>query len=78
MKRCKAELRGQKQTLPLMYESSVFVRYSKGQPYIQQALITGPADTPYDSGCFLFDVYWYRNKTRDTDSFAPHADTRRY
>ena len=66
VKRCKAELRGQKQTLPLMYESSVFVRYSKGQPYIQQALITGPADTPYDSGCFLFDVYWYRNTN------APH------
>ncbi len=24
---------------------------------IMQVLITGPAGTPYDNGCFLFDIY---------------------
>jgi len=23
-----------------------------------QALITGPSDTPYSGGCFLFDIYF--------------------
>jgi baculoviral IAP repeat-containing protein 6 len=43
--------------LPIDYESSIFVRADEDNPMIIRALITGPVDTPYDSGCFIFDIY---------------------
>lgn len=43
--------------LPIDYDSSIFVRVDDDNPMIIRALITGPVDTPYDSGCFIFDIY---------------------
>jgi ubiquitin-protein ligase len=43
--------------LPIDYDSSIFVRADEDNPMIIRALITGPVDTPYDSGCFIFDIY---------------------
>lgn len=40
---------------PLHYNSSVFVRYDENNPAVIRVLITGPDDTPYDNGCFIFD-----------------------
>jgi hypothetical protein len=57
MTRIMRELRALKMSLPLCCGSSVFLRHDKKRPYIIQALISGPEDTPYDSGLFLFDVY---------------------
>ena len=51
------ELRKLRTSLPLEAGSSIFVRYDKARPYLMQALITGPAGTPYEGGCFLFDIY---------------------
>lgn len=51
------ELRTLRRALPLNASSSVFLRYDKKRIHVVQALITGPTDTPYDSGCFLFDIY---------------------
>lgn len=51
------ELRSLRRSLPMNFGSSVFLRYDKRQAYVMQVLITGPGDTPYDSGCFLFDLY---------------------
>lgn len=57
IKRVMRELRGLKKSLPIGFESSIFLRYDKSKPFVIQVLITGPHDTPYDSGAFLFDVY---------------------
>lgn len=43
------------QESPIHYDSSVFIRYDENTPSVIRVMITGPDDTPYDSGCFLFD-----------------------
>ncbi|KAG1667328.1 Baculoviral IAP repeat-containing protein 6 [Nymphon striatum] len=45
-------------SLPLSYNSSVFVRCDQDRLDIMKVLITGPSDTPYANGCFEFDVYF--------------------
>lgn len=45
-------------SLPLSYSSTVFVRCDNDRLDIMKVLITGPADTPYANGCFVFDVYF--------------------
>lgn len=45
-------------SLPISYESSVFVRVDPNHMDVLQVLIAAPDDTPYASGCFLFDVYF--------------------
>uniref|UniRef100_A0A7S4P9W7 UBC core domain-containing protein n=1 Tax=Paramoeba aestuarina TaxID=180227 RepID=A0A7S4P9W7_9EUKA len=42
--------------LPLHPDSSVFVRVDENTPTAMQALVVGPAGTPYAQGCFLFDI----------------------
>ena len=44
-------------SLPLNYNSSVFVRYDENNIQLIKALIIGPENTPYENGCFLFDIY---------------------
>ncbi|QKF93649.1 ubiquitin-conjugating enzyme E2 [Fadolivirus algeromassiliense] len=44
-------------SLPIYYESSIFVRVDENDNSRIKVLITGPDGTPYDSGCFIFDVY---------------------
>lgn len=56
-KRVMRELRSLRATLPREFESSIFLRYDKARPYVMQAAIAGPHDTPYDSGLFVFDIY---------------------
>lgn len=53
----RAEIRGMKTSLPVFFGSSVILRADKARPYVMQAIIFAPHDTPYDSGCFLFDIY---------------------
>jgi baculoviral IAP repeat-containing protein 6 len=43
--------------LPLYVESSVFLCVDENRLDVMQCLITGPSNTPYESGCFLFDIY---------------------
>ncbi|KAF4678364.1 ubiquitin-conjugating enzyme E2 Ze [Perkinsus chesapeaki] len=43
-------------SLPLHPESSIFVAYDDRRTDLLRALITGPADTPYENGCFVFDI----------------------
>mmetsp|Transcript_20704 Transcript_20704/g.79382 ORF Transcript_20704/g.79382 Transcript_20704/m.79382 type:complete len:213 (-) Transcript_20704:188-826(-) len=42
--------------MPLHPSSSVFLRVDSERVNCMRALITGPANTPYANGCFLFDV----------------------
>lgn len=44
--------------LPLSFSSSVFVRVDEQKATLWRALITGPEDTPYSCGCFIFDMYF--------------------
>ena len=43
--------------LPIFFESSVFVKVDQQDSRKIKVLITGPDNTPYDSGCFIFDVF---------------------
>eukprot|EP01118_Nematostelium_gracile_P005464 TRINITY_DN1731_c0_g1_i1.p1 TRINITY_DN1731_c0_g1~~TRINITY_DN1731_c0_g1_i1.p1 ORF type:complete len:632 (-),score=167.22 TRINITY_DN1731_c0_g1_i1:3320-5104(-) len=45
-------------SLPLNLSSSIFVRVDEERMDLMQALITGPCDTPYDSGCFQFNIFF--------------------
>ncbi len=42
-----------------MTEASVIlVRVDDANCFLWKALITGPEDTPYCGGCFIFDIYF--------------------
>jgi ubiquitin-protein ligase len=58
-KRLRVELPTFKQdgSLPIDYDSSIFVRVDESNPMIIRMLVTGPKDTPYDSSCMIFDFY---------------------
>lgn len=44
-------------SLATYYESSIFVRADENNIKCMRVMITGPDDTPYDCGVFMFDVY---------------------
>ena len=46
MRRVRSELRALKVSLPVFFGSSVLLRYDKARPYLMQALIFGPGETP--------------------------------
>lgn len=43
--------------LPISFSSAIFFRADEDDPRKMKFLITGPPNTPYDSGCFIFDLY---------------------
>ncbi|RYE14120.1 MAG: hypothetical protein EOP34_07290, partial [Rickettsiales bacterium] len=45
-----------RKSLPLNINASIFFRFSESNCANSQYIITGPTDTPYDSGCFLFEM----------------------
>lgn len=53
------EISNLKSNLPIHIGSSIFVKMINVR--CLRALITGPQDTPYDSGCFIFDIYLNKN-----------------
>jgi ubiquitin-protein ligase len=57
MKRIISEISSFKTGLPLNYESSIWIRISKTNMNLFTFLISGPKDTPYENGLFLFDVF---------------------
>jgi len=48
-------------SLPLSFSSTVFVRCAQSRMDVMKALITGPEGTPYENGCFEFDVFFPEN-----------------
>lgn len=44
-------------SLPLSWESGIFIRADEFRPDVMCALILGPAGTPYANGSFVFDIY---------------------
>lgn len=61
IKRLAKEYASLSNSLPIFYGSSIFVRINELDNRMIKVLITGPKDTPYDSGCFIFDVYTGNN-----------------
>lgn len=61
MSRLAKEIAGLQQLLPLNECSSVFVRVDEENVTLWRTLITGPEDTPYSCGCFIFDFYFPPN-----------------
>ena len=39
------------------FDSSIFVKINNSDMRSIRVLITGPKDTPYESGCFIFDIF---------------------
>lgn len=58
VKRLTKEIGSLKVDLPLNESSSVFVRVEETNITLWRVMITGPSDTPYANGCFVFDVYF--------------------
>jgi baculoviral IAP repeat-containing protein 6 len=44
-------------SLPLSLSSSIFVRVDSSRMHLWKALVTGPEETPYGCGCFVFDLH---------------------
>lgn len=44
-------------SLPISSSSSVFLRVDSRRMDVIKALITGPEGTPYEHGCFIFDIF---------------------
>ena len=55
-KRVHQEYQDLSRALPVSRSSSVILRANESKSYLARMLITGPEDTPYAHGCFLFDV----------------------
>lgn len=61
MMRIAQEISSLQKNLPLNEESTVWIRWDKEQLNKMQFLISGPKDTPYQDGLFLFDCYFPSN-----------------
>ena len=56
MKRILQEIQGLSKSLPINKDSSIFVKYDEENVGLFRFLIIGPKDTPYQDGCFLFEM----------------------
>jgi baculoviral IAP repeat-containing protein 6 len=52
------EVAGLGSTLPLNRSSSALVRIDEERAVLWSIMLTGPEDTPYDGGCFIFDAFF--------------------
>ncbi|WVQ77522.1 hypothetical protein IAR50_007208 [Cryptococcus sp. DSM 104548] len=43
--------------LPVAYHSTIFLRVDETRVDVLKAMITGPEGTPYENGCYLFDIF---------------------
>lgn len=57
IKRICQELLSLSKNLPLHPDGSIFLRYDSERVDLMRAMITGPKGTPYEHGCFIFDIY---------------------
>ena len=60
-KECKStlvrELGTYSTSLPLHYDTTILLRYDQDNIQRLKLLIIGPKDTPYENGCFEFDIF---------------------
>ena len=56
-KRLFQEMSSYQTNLPIEFGSSILVRAVEGSMDYLRVLIFGPQDTPYENGCFFFDIF---------------------
>lgn len=56
-KRLSQEIKFIKSNIPVHFNSTIAIRFDSTRPFIIKIIIFGPPETPYDSGCFEFDMY---------------------
>ncbi|WIA29416.1 hypothetical protein OEZ86_011919 [Tetradesmus obliquus] len=56
-----SEMAGIERLIDVSPASSIFVRVDDDNTFLWKALITGPEDTPYGGGCFVFDMFFPPN-----------------
>jgi|688.fasta_scaffold01586_3 ubiquitin-protein ligase len=56
-KRISQEIKFIKSNIPVHFNSTIAIRFDSTRPFIIKVIIFGPPETPYDSGCFEFDMY---------------------
>jgi ubiquitin-protein ligase len=57
LKRISTELPSLISNLPIDINASIFLIIDENNPRIMRSMITGPPNTPYDSCCYIFDIY---------------------
>jgi ubiquitin-protein ligase len=57
MRRISKEIATITTSLPLNASSSILVRVDESRNDVLRAMITGPEGTPYENGCFVFDIF---------------------
>jgi ubiquitin-protein ligase len=57
LKRISTEIPSLVSNLPINVDASIFLIIDENNPRAMRAMITGPPDTPYDSCCYIFDIY---------------------
>ena len=57
LKKIQKELASYINSLPMNYDSSIYVRYNPNNIRNIKALIIGPKNTPYENGCYIFDIF---------------------
>lgn len=55
-KRIIREFSSLQKSLPFNYETSIFLRYDENNMNKIKFMIIGPKDTPYQDGCYIFDM----------------------
>lgn len=66
--------------LPTAWGSSVFLRVDEDRVDAIKAMIIGPADTPYENGCFIFDIFLpieYNQSCPNVKFMTTHGGTQR-
>jgi ubiquitin-protein ligase len=68
-----SEISSLKSSLPLNWESSIWVRISKNKCNFISFLISGPKDTPYENGLFEFHAYFNNNYPTNNPNVLLHT-----
>jgi baculoviral IAP repeat-containing protein 6 len=68
-KRLAVELPSLRNSLSIQYGASIMVYISKSEVNKHRYMITGPVDTPYEHGCFIFDAYMSNTYPTSAPSF---------
>ena len=63
------EITGITKSAPIMYDSSIFTKFDPANILLFISLITGPKDTPYSNGCFIFSI----NLPKTYPNKCPHV-----
>lgn len=67
--------------LPTAWDTSIFLRVDGERVDIIKAMIIGPKDTPYENGCFIFDIFLphsYNQSSPSVKSMTTNGGLYRY